>query len=241
MFELWKIQERGLSMWPVLDELIHDDPRHHFLAICLIWWIPLLLTPIAWWVLLRVWKGMTVRGKWMVLGVLLFPICVSAIQFSTSWSLAGHWAPLVVDPLAVASYACLIALVWISSRRWTSRLICALFMVPVAGITIASFTSLLLLINMFSVPHGYGRLSPAVSWRTDWTSMSFTSDWVAYSIYTNPKWFPLVKREVADDRCFTSEIVQGNPAFRISPGGESVIVSCRQEDGKVDDKFVRIR
>jgi hypothetical protein len=228
-------------MWPVLDELIHDDPRHHYLAICLIWWVPLLLIPFAWCRLSHMWKGMKVGRRWMVLTVLLLPVCVSAIQFSTSWSLGGHWAPLVADPLAVASYSCLVAIIWISFRRRTVRFICALFMVPVAGITIASFTSLFLFINMFSVPHAYGRLSPTVSWRTDWTSMSFTSDWVAYSIYVNPTWLPLVKRGVADDRCFTSEFVPGNPAFRVSPGGESVIVSCRQEDGKVNDKFVRIR
>jgi hypothetical protein len=236
-----KIQGKGFSMWPVFDELIHDDPQHHFLAICLIWWIPLLLIPIAWWALSRVWNGTDVGRRWMVLAVLLFPICVSAIQFSTSWSLAGHWAPLVVDPLAVASYACLIAIIWISFRRWTVRLICALFMIPVAGIAFASFTTILLLINLFSVPHAFGRLSPTVSWRTDWTSMSFTSDWVAYTIFTNPRWLPLVKREIADDRCFTSEIVQGNPAFRISSGGESVVVSCRQQDGEVEDKFIRIQ
>jgi hypothetical protein len=35
--------------------------------------------------------------------------------------------------------------------------------------------------------------------------------------------------------------VDGNPAFRISPDGKSVIVSCRQENGKLDEKSIRIQ
>jgi hypothetical protein len=224
----------------VFGQLVHDDPRHKDLAICLIWWIPLLMIPLVSWALSGSWNGMSLRLRWTTAAALLIPIGISAIQLTTSWSLAGHWAPLVADPLAVASYACLVILGWLSIRGQMVRGICVVFFLPVAAIALMSLTDFILLLNMFSIPHSVGRLSPAVTWRTDWTSMSFTSDWVAYSVYSNPKWFPLIKRQIVDDRCFTSEIVDDNPAFRLSPDGKSVIVSCRQDDGKVEDKRIQL-
>jgi hypothetical protein len=120
------------------------------------------------------------------------------------------------------------------------RSICILLLIPAALILLTSISGLILLMGMFAFPHASGRLTATVTWRTDWTSMAFTSDWVAYDIYTNPRWFPLVKREVMEDRCFTSAIVEGNPSFRTSTDGKTVIVSCRQEDGKVEDKTIQV-
>jgi hypothetical protein len=150
-------------------------------------------------------------------------------------------APLVVQPLAVASYASLISLLWFSFKRWYARVIWVALLLPVVLAAFFSFTGLILLFGMFEFPRATGRSSPTVTWRTDWTSMSFTSDWVEYSIYTNPHWFPLLKREIADQRCNTSEIVDGNPAFRLTPDGNSVIVACRKDDGSTEDIAHRIR
>jgi hypothetical protein len=227
-------------MWDIIDELLHRDPRHDALAFCLIWWIPLLLVPLAWWVSSRIWRELAVCRRWILGAVFLFPICLAIMQFATNWYLAGYWAPLLVYPLAVAGYACLVFLLWLSYNRWLVRGIYILLLLPVGLIVFASF-NLILLMGMFAFPHASGRLSATVTWRTDWTSMSITSDWVAYSIYANPRWFPLVKRQVIEDRCFTSAIVEGNPGFHLTPDGKTVIVTCWQEDGTVANKAIQVQ
>lgn len=150
-------------------------------------------------------------------------------------------APLFADPLAVACYACVVSLLWMSFRNWPVHILSALLMGPAVAISLLSFTSLILLVNLFSLPNASARLSPTISWRTDFTGMSFTSDWIACSIYANPTWFPLVKREVTSQRCFTSDFAPGNPAFRLSADEQSVIVSCLQEDGALQGRTFRIR
>jgi hypothetical protein len=225
----------------MLNEFLHDDPAHHLLAFCLIWWIPLLLIPVAWWGTSRIWRHLKAPAKWALVIAFCSPVFLSAMQLKTDWYLAGYWAPLIVYPFAVVGYTCLISLLWSSFTRWFFRVVWATLLLPTAAAVYLSFSSWIMLLGMFAFPHNSDRLSPTVTWRTDWTSMSFTSDWVAYEIYTNPKWFPLLKHKALDDRCFTSEIVDGNPAFRISPDGKSVIVSCRQENGKLDEKSIRIQ
>jgi hypothetical protein len=228
-------------MWSLLDELLHDDPEHLYLAFCLIWWILLFAIPFVFWVFSRIWGKQTYRNRCELVAVLLCPICFTAIQLWTDWSLAGHYAPLLVYPLAVAGYASLVFLVWLSFRRWFVRLVCALLLMPVGLVACLSMTTITPFFGMFAFPHASGRLSTTVSWRTDWTSMSFTSDWVAYSIYTNPRWFPAVKHQIADARCDTSAIVDGNPAFRLSTDGKSVVVSCRDSDGRIANKIIQVR
>jgi hypothetical protein len=148
---------------------------------------------------------------------------------------------LTVYPLAVAGFACIVALLWLSFRQWFVRLVCVLLLLPVGLILASSLTSFIMLMGMFAFPHASGRLTPTVTWRTDWTSMSFTSVWVAYTLYRNPRWLPIVKQEVIENRCFTEEIVDGNPAFRAISDGNGVVVSCRQSDGTVTDALTRMR
>ncbi len=227
-------------MWGLFDTLLHDDPQHRALAFCVIWWIPLMLIPFAAWAISRAWSRLTLSLRLTVVAGLFCPILLSAMQLGTHWYLAGYWAPLFVYPVAVAGYACLVLVLWLSFQQWLVRATCILLVLPVGLIAFASFSTWTLLIGMFAFPHASGRLTPTVTWRTDWTSMSFTSDWVAYNPYTNPRWFPLVKREVVKDRCFTSAIVEGNPSFRSTQDGNGVIVSCRQLDGTVEDKVIQI-
>lgn len=171
------VASRGwVPFWDLLNSLLKDDPGHHALAFCLIWWIPLLLTPLAWWILSRTWSNLTRPGKWMLAAGLTCPLLLTAMQLTTKWYLAGYWAPLIVYPTAVAGYACLLCLAWLSTRRWILRGICVLLLAPVLAIAYMSSSSFILFMGMFAFPHASGRLTPRITWRTDWTSMSFTSD-----------------------------------------------------------------
>jgi len=109
--------EGAKQMWDMLYEFSHDDPQHHALAFCLIWWIPLLLIPLAWWVIARSWRKLTPERQWAVAVMLACPVCLSVMQLRTNWYLAGYWAPLMVYPLAVAGYSCLVFLIWLSYSK----------------------------------------------------------------------------------------------------------------------------
>jgi hypothetical protein len=226
-------------MGSFFDELMYRDPQHHALAFCLVWWIPLLLTPLACWVISLAWGRLSVRGRWMVAVELLCPILPAAMQLASDWYLAGYWASLIVYPLAVACYTCIVFMLWLCFKAWLIRGFVVLLLAPVGLVAYLSFTSFILLMGMFAFPHASGRLTPNVTWRTDWTSMSFTSDWVAYDVYTNSRWFPLIKHQVVEGRCFTDAVVDGNPAFRVE--GTAAVVSCRQSDGEIVDNVIAIR
>jgi hypothetical protein len=227
-------------MGGLIHELLHDDSSHRMLQYCLLWWIPFLLLPFAAWRLVRTWRKRSTRVRGLILFILVLSIIASIVQISSRWSLAGILAPELVYPISVASLGCICLLGIVISRKWWIRLLSGIFLLPVVAVVALSFTDFILLFGMFFFPHQVGRLNSRVTWRTDWTSMSFTSDWVAYTVYTNPRWLPMVKHTLADDRCLTSDIVDGNPAIRIGADGSSVVVTCRQEDGSIENRMIGI-
>ncbi len=135
------------------------------------------------------------RRRASLTALLLLAVVLAPIQLATGYSLASVVAPYAIDCISCLAYLATMIAVW---RK--SRLVSVLGLaMPVMGL-IAAGPGLLLVLSLRTsrfFPVAEGRISPTASYRIfQRYSIWGGTPYFGYVIYKNPRWFPLVEKEV---------------------------------------------
>jgi hypothetical protein len=180
----------------------------------------LIITICAVWLLVR--ELATPPRSWravlITLSLILFSL--APIQLFTGYSVAFRHAPAVIYLLSIAAYFLAMILLWRGKRtvKHLNRIMAAInIVIPLICVTLSPMLLLVLLIVIFETngigPLAEGRISPTISYQI-FVVQDLTTHY-EYKIYRNPRWFPLIQKEVGS----------GEP-----PCGPPAFVSVRPED-----------
>jgi hypothetical protein len=128
-------------------------------------------------------------------GLAVFAVLLAAIQFATGYSFANVLAPMIVYGIACVAYAVVVIAAW-RKNRLTSIVGAG---IGVIGLILAAPNILVLGMGTSNIfPAAEGRLTPTTTYRLFVRhSLWGATPYYGYIIYTNPRWFPVIEKEVA--------------------------------------------
>jgi len=128
-------------------------------------------------------------------GLAVFAVLLAAIQFATGYSFANVLAPMIVYGIACVAYAVVVIAAW-RKNRLTSIVGAS---VGVIGLILAAPNILVLGMGTSNIfPAAEGRLAPTTTYRLFLRhSLWGATPYYGYIIYTNPRWFPVIEKGVA--------------------------------------------
>jgi hypothetical protein len=174
------------------------------------------------WLLLR--ESSRRGAGWTGLGV--FAVLLAVIQFATGYSPANVLAPMIVYGIACVAYAAVVIAAW-RKNRLTSILGLG---VGIIGLILAAPNVLVLGMGTSNIfPAAEGRLTPTTTYRLFLRhSLWGATPYYGYILYTNPRWFPLIEKEVAQGAspCQTDTQLS-DTVVRRGRDDRVVLITCR--------------
>jgi hypothetical protein len=128
-------------------------------------------------------------------GLAVFAMLLAAIQFATGYSFANVLAPMIVYGIACVAYAVVVIAAWRKNRLMS--VVGA--GIGVIGLILAAPNILVLGMGTTNIfPAAEGRLTPTTTYRLFLRhSLWGATPYYGYIVYSNPRRFPLIEKEVA--------------------------------------------
>lgn len=151
-------------------------------------------------------------------------------QAISGYWLAWAWAPIVFTILSILTYVLVMLLLWNITRVGT-----ILGLAIPAGFLLWNWAGVLMAVLFFPMnpisPAETGRISPTASYRIIRSSALLHNGSIfTAEVYRNPKWFPLIAKQVGSAHCGNTE--GGLPDVFVIPGthANSVRIVCEYAD-----------
>jgi hypothetical protein len=188
-----------------------------------------ILLALLWagWVLVRKISELSARWQWGIAGCFLLMILLGVVQILTGYTVALPMAPVLTPVLAFVAYILGIFLLCHKSRiaAATGIIIPAVLLLSTLvrlGRGLVVVLVVILAMGGF-VPIAYGRISPRLSYQiVERRGLINDTPMDEFTIYRNPRWFPLMQKRVARGRlpCGPGDAISPDPTE------QSVKITC---------------
>lgn len=160
---------------------------------------------MALWVYFIWSKGMKPKWRYWTVAILTIPIVLAIVYWQVGYTFAVGVSPLLIFPLAACGFTLLILLFFatvfgLMQLGWIGKTLTVLLELAfyIAGLVAVIIGLAVVSLRGDILPAASGRVSPTASYAYYWNAGSggWFSGLNQMKIYQNPKWFPLVQREV---------------------------------------------
>jgi hypothetical protein len=202
-------------------------------------WFAGVLAVVLW----AAWLLLSGSSPWRarLAAICLLVFVLAAIQIRTGYSLSSVLARPVIYGLACLAYPVMMIAVWRSSRL-ASALGVAVWLIGLVIVGPAILSVLSLGTSRF-FPAAEGRITPTASYRIFLRhSLWGATPYYGYVIYTNPRWFPVIEKEVARGASPCMTDTQPSDTVVSRKRDDDVIqITCRGAPAEVQPVEVELR